>query len=101
MTCHPTSEIAKAVELDERVIELRIAEIRKNGQMTDSSLFGNFEAEVYQVWNFAKSTNLVKHPCNIPPEILDNLLWYYTKPFDVVFDPFAGGGGRYRWWGGV
>jgi DNA modification methylase len=25
-------------------------------------------------------------------EILDNLLYYYTKPFDVVFDPFAGGG---------
>jgi len=23
---------------------------------------------------------------------LDNLLYYYTKPFDIVFDPFGGGG---------
>jgi DNA modification methylase len=34
----------------------------------------------------------VKHFGNIPPEILDNLLYYYTEPFCVVFDPFAGGG---------
>jgi len=29
---------------------------------------------------------------SIPQEIIDNLLYYYTNPFDVVFDPFAGGG---------
>lgn len=24
---------------------------------------------------------------------MDNLLYFYTNPFDIVIDPFAGGGG--------
>jgi DNA modification methylase len=51
-----------------------------------------FEPEVYWVWNFGKAMNEVRHFGNIPPEIIDNLLYYYTSPGDVVFDPFAGGG---------
>ena len=27
---------------------------------------------------------------------VENLLWYYTKPFDVVYDPMAGGGTSLR-----
>ena len=48
--------------------------------------------QIYTVWNFPKLTNETKVFGSIPQEILDNLLYYYTKPFDVVFDPFAGGG---------
>ena len=52
----------------------------------------NFKPELYNIWNFAKITNETHHPGNIPKEIIENLLYYYTKPFDVVFDPFGGGG---------
>jgi DNA modification methylase len=55
-------------------------------------IFDNFSPELYTIWNFAKATNDVRHFGNIPPEIAENLLYYYTKPFDVVFDPFGGGG---------
>ena len=44
----------------------------------------DFKAQIYSVWNFPKATNTVKHFGNIPPEIIDNLLYYYTDPFDVV-----------------
>jgi DNA methylase len=27
-----------------------------------------------------------------PPELIDNILYYYTEPHDIVFDPFGGGG---------
>lgn len=27
-----------------------------------------------------------------PPQVIQNLLWFYTKPGQVVFDPFAGSG---------
>jgi len=64
----------------------------QNAQVTDLEVFRNFKPQIYTVWNFGKSTNGIKHFGNIPPEILDNLLYYYTKPFDVVFDPFGGGG---------
>jgi len=52
----------------------------------------DFSPELYTIWNFGEATNVVRHFGNIPPQILDNLLYYYTQPLDVVFDPFAGGG---------
>ncbi len=33
-----------------------------------------------------------KYPGRLPGQIIENLLWYYTEPFDVVFDPMAGSG---------
>jgi hypothetical protein len=92
LRCCESQEIADEVGLDIRTVELEIAEMRKNGNLSDISLFRNFEPELYSVWNFAKATNEVKHFGNIPPEICDNLLYYYTNPGDVIFDPFGGGG---------
>ncbi len=59
---------------------------------SDSPFLGDFDRRIYTVWNFHKANNQVRHFGNIPPEIIDNLLFLYTKPFDVVFDPFGGGG---------
>jgi DNA modification methylase len=28
----------------------------------------------------------------MPPQVVENLLWFYTEPGNIVFDPFAGGG---------
>jgi hypothetical protein len=28
----------------------------------------------------------------MPPEVVENLLWFFTEPGQVVFDPFASGG---------
>jgi DNA modification methylase len=92
LRCHTHEEIAEAVGADRVTVTERIAEIVGKAQLRLSDNFGNFEPELYSVWNFAKSTNEVKHFGNIPPEIIDNLLYYYTKPGDVVFDPFGGGG---------
>jgi len=69
----------------------------QNDANVDLQLFGDFEQDgstrqLYTVWNIAKANNEVKHFGNIPPEIIDNLLYLYTNPFDVVFDPFGGGG---------
>jgi len=92
MRCHTQQEIADEVGLEQKTVSNRIAEFSKNGQASEISNFRNFEPQIYTTWNFAKSTNEVKHPGNIPPEIIDNLLWFYTQPFDIVFDPFGGGG---------
>jgi hypothetical protein len=65
--------------------------------LSDLAIFPDFEQDdssrrLYDLWNFPKATNEVRHFGNIPPEIIDNLLFAYTEPFDVVFDPFGGGG---------
>lgn len=92
LSCHDEIEIASTVGFDKAHVSRFLAKSCGDFREKDSQLFSNFQSEIYTLWNFGKSINEIKHFGNIPPEILDNLLYYYTKPFDVVFDPFAGGG---------
>ena len=92
MCCHTQQEIADAVGVSQFSVSGQIAKFIENGQVSDINIFRNFKPEVYTVWSFGKATNEVRHPGNIPPEIIDNLLYYYTQPFDIIFDPFGGGG---------
>lgn len=101
MECRTQKEIAEALNLPPKTVSNKIAEFGQNGSDADLAIFRNFiesedgeksDRQLYSVWNFPKATNEVKHFGNIPPEIVDNLLFYYTKLFDVVFDPFGGGG---------
>ncbi len=75
-----------------QTITEQIGKFVKSTHVSDLDIFANFEPKLYSVWNFPGATNEVKHFGNIPPEIIDNLLYYFSKPFDVVFDPFGGGG---------
>lgn len=52
----------------------------------------DFDIPLYNVWTYAKKTNEVSHFGNTEPTIVDNLLYLYTEPFDIVVDPFAGSG---------
>ena len=47
----------------------------------------DFEPELYDIWQFHKKTNNVSHPGNTEVTIVDNLLYKYTSPFDIVVDP--------------
>jgi hypothetical protein len=100
LACHSVPAIAEAVNMSPAFVKSEIAEIAKSRQMANGVIFGNFEQDepeksgrrIYTIWNFPRATNEVRHFGNIPPEIIDNLLYLYTDPFDVVFDPFGGGG---------
>lgn len=92
LACHTQEAIAQAVGVDQTNVARTLQDLCKKYQQDDTHIFRNFEPKVYTVWNFDKATNEVRHFGNIPPEVLDNLLYYFTQPFDVVFDPFAGGG---------
>lgn len=92
MQCYTQQHIEDALNIERTIVSRKIADFVQNGQMTDLHNFRNFEPQIYDIWNFHKATNEVRHFGNIPPEIIDNLMYYYTQPFDVVFDPFGGGG---------
>lgn len=92
LACHTQEEIAETVGIAQKTVSNKIDDFSKNGNIADFTNSSNFSPELYSVWNFGKATNEVHHFGNIPPEIIDNLLYYYTKPFDVIFDPFGGGG---------
>jgi DNA modification methylase len=92
MACHTQEAIAEAVGVSQPMVSEFLRKISESFRGKDSDIFRNFEPKIYNVWSFPEATNQVRHFGNIPPEIIDNLLYYYTKPFDVVFDPFGGGG---------
>jgi hypothetical protein len=51
-----------------------------------------FQIPIYNVWKRQEKSNGSKHPGNTESKWLDNLLYLYTQPFDLIVDPFAGGG---------
>jgi len=52
----------------------------------------DFTPPLYNIWKQQERTAGSSHPGNTDVRWLDNLLYLYTEPFDVVVDPFAGGG---------
>lgn len=51
-----------------------------------------FKPELYNVWYSHKMDHATTHFGAFPEWMMSNLLYYYTQPFDLVYDPFAGGG---------
>lgn len=82
MNCHQTvvSDVLREME-----------ELPKPLKVSPDHLV-DFTPPVYNVWKFKDRTSGNSHFGNTEPTILDNLLYLYTKPFDIVADPFAGGG---------
>jgi len=51
-------------------------------------------ADRYSVWEIKKKykKNQLKYTTELPSELCDKLIQYFTKEGDIVLDPFAGGG---------
>ena len=52
----------------------------------------DFDAPIYNIWKQQTKSEGSSHFGNSETRWVDNLLYLYTSPFDVVIDPFAGGG---------
>jgi DNA modification methylase len=50
----------------------------------------DFDPPIYNIWKQQDKTIGSSHFGNSEVRWLDNLLYLYTKPFDIVIDPFAG-----------
>lgn len=101
MACHTMEEIAHAAGCTKETVSQLVGICQKKFQETksDKSLadFDDWDAEagrrpVYNVWRQTAKTNVVSHYGNSEARWTENLLYMYTEPFDVVVDPFAGGG---------
>ena len=73
-------------EKAESPFKLTEAEIAAANHSTD------FAVPLYNVWKQQEKTSGSNHFGNSEVRWLDNLLYLYTKPLDIVIDPFAGGG---------
>lgn len=92
--CYTTEEIGATLGLDEKSIRNELSGILEDVPKVREVAFleDDFSPPIYNVWAFGKKTNETQHFGNTEQRIVDNLLWLYTEPLDIVVDPFGGGG---------
>jgi hypothetical protein len=73
-------------------VKLANFELDRNDKGEEQPDSTGWKRPLYNVWSFAKKSSNVEHFGNSEQRILENLLYLYTEPFDIVLDPFAGGG---------
>jgi len=97
LACWTDEENAEAEDID-RATATRIAcesaDLQKctKSDQARAEHATDFDPPIYNVWKQQDKTAGSSHFGNSEVRWLDNLLYLYTQPFDVVVDPFAGGG---------
>lgn len=92
LACHKQEEIAEAVGVPPGTIPGWENEFLEKLLANNPSNFADFNPPIYNVWKQQSKSNTVDHFGNSEPQWLDNLLYLYTQPGDIVVDPFAGSG---------
>lgn len=92
--CYTDEEISDSVGVSVQPVKDEVSDILESFPKNPKVAFSDddWKAPIYNVWSFAKKTNETAHFGNTEQRIVDNLLWAYTKPLDIVIDPFGGGG---------
>jgi len=58
---------------------------------TNAKMFKTFEPFIYNIWNTQKGNETV-HFGSFPEIFMENLIYYHTNIYDIIYDPFAGAG---------
>lgn len=97
LACYTQEEIAEKENIEQRQVSNLIGEFSNLGRLAesakaDASHATDFTPPIYNIWKQQDKTPGSSHFGNSEVRWVDNLLYLYTQPFDVVVDPFAGGG---------
>ena len=94
LRCYSENEIVdelarQGIEIPQQTLNRKVTQIRQRSEMSNPP----DDLQLYNVWKvFQMPENQMKYPGQIPEQIIENLLWYYSKPSDIVLDPMAGSG---------
>jgi hypothetical protein len=97
MACYSNEEIGKEFEMTPQAVGQVLkesADLPKLSKLDQANAehATDFDVPIYNVWKQQTKSEGSSHFGNSETRWVDNLLYLYTKPFDVVIDPFAGGG---------
>lgn len=97
MACYTQEEIAEREGVTRTTVTAILSENENFRKLTkaDQAAAGHatdFDIPIYNIWTKAEKTPGSSIYGNSEVRWVDNLLYLYTEPFDVVVDPFAGGG---------
>ena len=89
LACETLADVGKQVGQDESTISKRILNLQKSVEIQVLD-----PLKMYNIWQFQSCDKSlgIDYPGRIPGQIVEHLLYYYTEPFDVVWDLFGGGG---------
>ena len=97
LACWTQEEIAEAENLTQRAVSDVIEEVATLPKLLKPDKAAaehatDFKTPLYNVWKQAEKTTSSNHFGTSELRWLDNLVYLYTEPFDVVVDLFAGSG---------
>jgi hypothetical protein len=95
LACYTEAEIGETLELPRQTVNERLQVLPESYRDKNSAKLAfqdDFDVPLYNVWKQQEKSNKVTHVGNSEARWLENLLSLYTAPFDIVVDPFAGGG---------
>ena len=97
LACYTDDEIADSVGCGRSTVTTLMkdpSEIAIWQKLTNLSRYQDpdWSPPLYNVWKTQNKSNATSHFGNSEASFTDNLLYMYTEPFDIVVDPFAGGG---------
>jgi len=84
-------ELARnGIEYDRSTVNRKLEAVQKR-QL--SEMHTPEDLQLYNTWKvFQMPGEQMKYPGQIPEQIIENILYYYSNPNDIVLDPMAGSG---------
>lgn len=97
LACSTQEEISASENVPRRTVADLTEEFGEIGKLAKTAKSvaehaADFDPPLYNIWKQQEKTTGSGHFGNSEVRWVDNLLYLYTKPFDIVVDPFAGGG---------
>jgi len=94
MACYTQEDIAEKVGITHQAIAQVLQETATLPEIAKpaASHLIDFEVPIYNIWKQQERSPGASHFGNSEVRWVDNLLYLYTQPFDVIVDPFAGSG---------
>jgi hypothetical protein len=90
---YENGEITESVQTADSEGKKKEAPIKlTKAQLAASDHATDFDTPIYNIWKQQTKSGGSGHFGNSEVRWLDNLMYLYTNPFDIVVDPFAGGG---------
>lgn len=92
LACQTQQTIAKAIGVDQKTVTNWTIDFRKISDTDNFLKSSDFNPPLYNVWKQQTKSSGPEHFGNSEKRWLENLLYLYTDPADIVVDPFAGSG---------
>ncbi len=84
--------IGKAIGIDKATVSRDLKKIKGLQNAKIVKMQQGFDPLAYNIWYPQENTQNQTYPGFFPYKFMENVIYYYTDAFDVIYDPFAGGG---------